>query len=121
MILRSMIQDQLASRKGNARKRSPWIPLLGIITLVSWAPLTALVASSALAALFNCRLDEGSIHPCKVVGIDIGPALGTAFVAGWLLLVAWIPMLATAIAWAWILFRMLMKRRQDPQGRGHTD
>lgn len=60
----------------------------------------------------GCPLDEGSVHPCVIVGHDIGEALSTAFVLGWLSFVTWPGMLASLVAWIWLAIRTVGRRRQ---------
>lgn len=57
------------------------------IVLFTTAPILAILVASAIASLFGCRADEGSRHACVVAGVDIGGALTTLLVSGWLLFV----------------------------------
>lgn len=90
-------------------KRAPWLLVLGIVTLVGWAPLGVLLLGSGVASALNCRLDEGSVHPCLVAGVDIGPVLYTATVSGWLILGVWPVMLGTLLIWLGLLIRMIVR------------
>lgn len=55
--------------------------LIGLYTV---APLLSVLAALAIASATGSQLDEGGPHPAVVFGIDIGHALYTMFVLGWL-------------------------------------
>ena len=70
-------------------KRFPWIPywiVLVLIMLVALAPVFSVMACGFIANAFGCRVDEGSVHPCIINGIDYGQLLYTLGVLGWLML-----------------------------------
>jgi hypothetical protein len=58
---------------------------LAILTLgpvICW--LAAIGAVLALGAIFGCRIDEGSAHPCMVFGADLGKAdYSLSILAAW--------------------------------------
>ncbi len=66
-------------------KRAAYIILAAIIA-VCLLPVLSTLAAYATASTLGCQLDEGSIHPCPAFGTDIGPALYTAAMLGWLAL-----------------------------------
>jgi hypothetical protein len=91
--------------------RRAWILLtLLLVTLVAWAPLLAVLVASSAASAFDCRLDEGSTHPCLVAGADIGPALYVLGVSGWLMLAAFPLMLLTLVAWVGVVIWAIVRR-----------
>ncbi len=85
--------------------------LVAIVTLASVAPLFSVIVSSMVASALGCSLDEGSAHPCMLAGADIGGALYTGFVLGWLMLLTAPIVLATALFWIVVGVRALMRRR----------
>ena len=48
---------------------------LALILLFGAFPLLTLVSAVLFASAFGCQLDEGSIHPCIVLGHDSGGLL----------------------------------------------
>ncbi|MCW6511366.1 hypothetical protein [Lichenifustis flavocetrariae] len=74
-----------------------------MLTLVSVAPIVSLTLAVTLATSLGCALDEGSVHPCRVAGIDIGDALYTGAVFGWLMLVTWAGLLVSLGVWIWLI------------------
>ena len=73
--------------------------------------LVSVVLASAVASALDCPLDEGSVHPCRLAGADIGETLYAAFVMGWLMLVTAPVMLVTALVWIVLGLRALRGRR----------
>jgi hypothetical protein len=59
-----------------------------VLVLFTIAPILSVVAASIIARAYGVQLDEGSEHPCLVLGHDIGPSLYLMFVAGWFMLIA---------------------------------
>lgn len=57
------------------------------ILLFALAPVGSVLLTAALAKACGCRVDEGSAHPCKCCGVDIGGLLYAGGVTGWLALV----------------------------------
>lgn len=60
------------------------IAIAGLSLLVAAAPIAIAIGADALGAAFGCEVHEGYSSPCVVAGVDIGRALGSAFVLGWL-------------------------------------
>jgi hypothetical protein len=63
-------------------RRAKWVGY-GVIILWMFWPLILAFMASAIASHFGARLDEGDAHPCIVHGKDIGGALYSMFVMGW--------------------------------------
>ena len=89
---------------------------LVLFTLASYAPVIGLLLAGAVATLFECRVDEGAVHPCLVYGRDEGEALYTAEVLGWLTFVTWPGMVLSLGTWlalgGWSLRRRWLRRRR---------
>ena len=71
-------------------KKFPWIIyliLLALILAFMLAPIGSVVACSWIANAYGCRVDEGSVHPCVINGVDRGQLLYTLGMMGWLMLV----------------------------------
>ena len=58
----------------------------GIILLWMFGPLIPAIVAGVIAASFDCKLDEGNVHPCIVFGKDIGQTLYRMGVMGWFFL-----------------------------------
>ena len=56
----------------------------GTAILVLLLPILMPITAGLIASAHGCRLDEGSIHSCIVMGQDMGQTLYTLFVLGWL-------------------------------------
>ncbi len=85
--------------------------LLALVTMASAAPLVSVLVAGGVATVLACPLDEGSVHPCVLDGVDIGETLYAAFVMGWLMLLTLPAMLVTALVWIVLAVRALRRRR----------
>ena len=56
---------------------------LAMILLFGALPLVLMLLALLIASPFGCRLEEGSVHPCVILGLDFGTLLYTMAVAGW--------------------------------------
>ncbi len=79
-----------------------------LIVLYTIAPVLSVLLASLIANSLGCRLDEGDVHPCKCLGVNIGEPLYVMGVAGWLALVtlptgliAMITFLVVTVSSAW--------------------
>jgi len=68
-------------------KKSTILIVYLALVLFTAAPVLSVMAASTVAHAYGVRLDEGGVHPCIVLGHDIGPLLYDMFVAGWFMLV----------------------------------
>lgn len=93
----------LASRIG--------LVLLAAVTVASVAPLVSAIVSSGVASALDCPLDEGSAHPCRLAGADIGDILYATFVMGWLMLLTAPAMVVAVLVWIVLAVRALRRRR----------
>jgi hypothetical protein len=72
------------------RKRFPWIfywIVLVLIVLFAFATIGSVMTCAWIANSHDCKVDEGSVHPCIINGKDYGQLLYTLGVLGWLMLV----------------------------------
>jgi hypothetical protein len=100
------------ARPDAARTEDPPLRLgLLIGTFLAWLPALMLAASLAASSALDCRVDEGSAHPCLLLGADIGGLLYTGFTMGWLLLVTLPFMAITLLLWIALGLRALWRRR----------
>jgi hypothetical protein len=83
---------------------------LVLVTLISFAPLISLVVAGTTASVLGCQVDEGSVHPCVVGGVDIGETLSTSMVLGWLMFVTWPGVLVSLALWAVVVARWISRR-----------
>jgi hypothetical protein len=89
---------------------------LSVLTLASFAPVLCLLLAGLVASALDCRLDEGSAHPCLLAGTDIGQSLNTGFVLGWVAFVTWPGMLVSLALWLWLLARRLWRLVRPASG-----
>lgn len=64
----------------------PWLRhglVLGVIGLFSISPILLALLAGTFAQANDCRLDEGSVHPCVVGQRDYGALLYSLGVMGW--------------------------------------
>ncbi|MGA7489518.1 MAG: hypothetical protein WBW74_21545 [Xanthobacteraceae bacterium] len=92
-----------------------WLSLAVLLLPVA-GPLLVSLAASLVAMLLGCRLDEGGVHPCSVLGLDIGGALYMFGMLFWFGLFA-LPIVAIGfIVWLRFAVVLLFKhaRRSTP-------
>lgn len=85
-------------------------PLLTMAALLSLSPILVMLASSAMAGILDCRLDEGGQYPCDFAGMDIGEMLHAGFVSAWFMF-ATLPVLAVCMVGWSVLFVFWVVRR----------
>ncbi len=84
--------------------------VVGGVLLLGLAPLLSVYLAYQIATWTGCAVDEGSVHPCLVAGIDIGGALYTMGVLGWLMLIG-LPIAAVAgVALGAMILRDTLRR-----------
>jgi hypothetical protein len=79
-----------------------------LILVLGLGPFVSAIGSISIANALGCRLDEGSVHACMFLGVDIGDLLYTGLVLGWLSLVT-IPYGAMALI-VWAIIVMIVRR-----------
>ena len=85
---------------------------LATILLFGALPLVSLLLSMIIASPFGCRLDEGNVHPCMILGFDFGALLYAMAVSGWFALFT-VPLAGLAlIVWLIVLAILLVIGRQ---------
>ena len=85
-----------------------------ILLLYTVGPIVSMLAASAVAARFGCRLDEGSVHTCVVVGVDLGGTLYFMAVSAWFALVTLPSGGLALIGYTVALVVFLIVRRKAP-------
>ena len=71
-------------------------------------PLIVAATAAMIAKWAGCRLDEGSVHPCKVCGVEVGERLYSMFVNFWLVFITFpIGGLIAFVALAWCIVAWL--------------
>ena len=58
-----------------------------LILFFAMLPLIAALSAGGVAHALGCLLDEGNVHPCPFLGMDLGELLYSLGVLGWLSLV----------------------------------
>lgn len=77
--------------------------LIGLAICI--APLASTFVAGSIATHYGCQLDEGSVHPCVIGGVDRGQTLYTMGVMGWMMLFT-IPIGAGVLA-LWIVVELI--------------
>ena len=54
-----------------------------VLLLFTFAPILSAMIASAVASCCGARLDESGVHPCVILGVDVGGVLYKMAVAGW--------------------------------------
>lgn len=83
-------------------KRRWWViptVILLIVTFFAFLPIIGVALTALLADIFHCQVDEGSVHPCPALGMDIGGLLYGMGVMGWMALVTFPAMIAALVGW----------------------
>ena len=87
-------------------RRFPWtiyMVILMIILVLAALPLVLTLIGGSLASANGCQLDEGSIHPCIIAGVDRGELVYTLGMMGWLMLAS-LPLGVVALGiWVFVL------------------
>lgn len=84
-----------------------------VILLFAIAPMAIAVAAGQLGNALGCRVDESGAHPCPLWGMDIGEALYSAGVFGWLTL-ATLP--TAALLWlVHVVHTLITRLRRRPR------
>jgi hypothetical protein len=61
-----------------------WFAVGGMLVLYTVSPLLLPMIAFSLAGLCGCELNEGSVHPCYMFGINIGDLLYAMLFWVWL-------------------------------------
>ena len=97
--------------------RRAMIWALAVIVLFGVSPLLSLLLALAIALPFGCSLDEGSVHPCLIFGLDFGALLYSMSVSAWFVMFT-IPLAGVALVfWFVVVLSSLIirwrRQRQD--------
>jgi hypothetical protein len=85
---------------------------LAVLVLLVAGPLLISLTASLLAAILGCQLDESDVHPCPILGIDIGGGLYMLGMLFWFGLFA-LPVAAIGfLVWLRFAVTLLFKRLQ---------
>src|SRR5206468_3724613 len=94
------------SATARLRKRFPWVLywiVLALIILFAFAPVGSVMLCATIANAYECKVDEGSVHPCIINGQDHGHLLYSLGVLGWLMLVTLPAGLFAFVVWLIVL------------------
>ena len=76
-----------------------WVLIM--LVVIGFAPLASVALAGVVADLNGCELHEGYSQPCLVLGVDIGGALHTMVVMGWLMLISLFFLAGGLLGLAW--------------------
>jgi hypothetical protein len=74
-------------KKDNMRLSRAFALLATLALLLALLPIIFAFAAAGVAEAWNCNIDEGSVQPCVVMGVDIRETLYAMGVSIWLMLV----------------------------------
>jgi hypothetical protein len=60
-----------------------WLGVPLLLLVGAGLPLLSAILAETIASTHGCRVDEGSVHRCIVLGRDVGDTLYSMFVAFW--------------------------------------
>jgi hypothetical protein len=101
------------TRKGMSAAGWLWLSLLGLFLFTAGPILVALTAGLVALAL-GCQLDEGNIHACLLLGIDLGGVLYFFGMFGWFTLMT-IPFGGIGfLVWLCFAVVLLVRRLRRP-------
>ena len=86
---------------------------LGLILLFGFFPVLSLLLALLFALPFGCELDEGSVHPCVVLGLDFGGLLYSMSVGG-LFAMFTIPLAGPALI-VWLIVFVVLRLMRRPR------
>ncbi len=94
------------------------LSILVCILLVAIAPLIPALIAAYIVDAVGCQLDEGSIHPCLINGVDYGDTLYTLGMMPWFVffsvpLAAGLLVVYLVIAGIITLVRVFKKRKTE--------
>lgn len=92
-----------------------------IILCVALLPLASLVTAGVIANVNGCPLDEGSVHPCVINGVDYGETLLSMALLGGILMIFTIPLgLLFVMAYVVVVGIIYLVRRNRPDSTALT-
>jgi hypothetical protein len=84
----------------------------GLIVLWMFLPIIPALTADLIGFACGCQVDEGSVHSCIVLGLDIGSSLYSMGVIGWLVLITF----PTGIV-ALVVFSLVVRWQSRAAGR----
>jgi hypothetical protein len=102
-----------------SRRKFPWlIYVIGlVIIVVALAPFVPVTLAAKIAGSHGCPIDEGSIHPCIIDGVDWGSRLYTLGTMGWLFLASF-PIAGILLVVGLVVFGVHRNRFERERVRG---
>ncbi len=67
----------------SARYPFPWW-VFALVLAFSLAPITSAIAGAYIGEAAGCKLSAADVHPCEVLGVDLGEPLYMLFMMHWL-------------------------------------
>ncbi|OZI51481.1 hypothetical protein CAL21_06145 [Bordetella genomosp. 4] len=85
------------------------IRVLILLVVIGVAPMISVMLAGFIADLNGCQLHEGYVQACIARGVDIGGALYTMTVAGWLMLISLLFLAGGLLGLAWECILLLLR------------
>lgn len=85
--------------------------VFALIVLYTIGPILCVLLCALIANALGCQVDEGSIHPCNCLGVDIGGPLYALGMMGWFALVTLPTGLLAMVVYfvVWLALRLTKK------------
>jgi hypothetical protein len=94
-----------------ARRLMVWT--LMAIVLLGALPLLSFALGLSFASAFGCSVDEASVNPCVVLGLDFGGLLSLMTLGGFFSSMVAMPLAALLlVVWLIVLIVLLLLRRR---------
>jgi hypothetical protein len=84
--------------------------LFGVALTIALSPVIFMLTAGLVARLNGCTLNEGTVHPCMVLGSDVGSLLYAGTVSAWFALIT-LP-IAGLLALVWIAIEIIAAVRR---------
>jgi hypothetical protein len=92
------------------------------IVIISVGPMIVTLIAAAIAGALGCPLDEGSVHSCVVLGVDLGGALYAMGLFAWFVMFTFplgaLALLTLLLAWIIAALTGRLKRADVPDAAG---
>lgn len=84
-----------------------------LIVLYTIGPILCVLLGTLIAKTLGCQVDEGSVHPCNCLGVDIGGPLYALGMMGWLALITLPTGVFALIVYSAVLLAMKLTKKSD--------
>ncbi len=104
----------MAPPPASPKRQRRWVDRIGLVGVLAPVALWLIAMGTTLALTrYGCRIDEGSAHPCGILGRDLSQfAYNVGFIAAWGPLFLW--PISAGFAMLWGLTRLILLALPKP-------